>query len=96
MNKPVATFATGIIRKLDRLGRVVVPIEIRRNLDLDSGDCVEITTDGNSVTLKKFELGPKCVVTGKDDGQLIPLLDGKLHLSDEGCRILLREMQTKM
>lgn len=49
--------ATGIIRKLDELGRVVIPKEIRNKLDIEEKDPIEIYLDGNSIILKKFESG---------------------------------------
>lgn len=49
--------STGIIRKLDELGRVVIPKEIRNKLDIEEKDPIEIYIEGNSIILKKFELG---------------------------------------
>ena len=47
--------ATGIVRRIDDLGRVVVPKEIRRNLGLDVNDSMEIYVDGDSIILKKYQ-----------------------------------------
>ena len=47
--------STGIVRKLDELGRVVIPKEIRNKLDIEEKDPIEIFADGNSIVLKKFE-----------------------------------------
>lgn len=46
--------ATGIIRKVDELGRIVLPIELRRSLDIDVKDPIEIYTDGDKIILKKY------------------------------------------
>lgn len=46
--------ATGIIRKVDELGRIVLPIELRRSLDIDVKDPIEIYTDGDKIVLKKY------------------------------------------
>ncbi|MBQ7668996.1 MAG: AbrB/MazE/SpoVT family DNA-binding domain-containing protein [Clostridia bacterium] len=54
--------ATGIVRKVDELGRVVLPIELRRNLNISEKDSLEIYVDGNSVILKKYE--PDCIFCG--------------------------------
>ena len=54
--------STGIIRKVDELGRVVIPIEIRTKLNIAEKDPIEIYVDGYSVILKKFE--PNCVFCG--------------------------------
>ncbi len=45
---------TGIIRRIDELGRVVIPKEIRKNLSIKSGDCIEIYTNEDQVVLKKY------------------------------------------
>jgi len=49
--------ATGILRKVDELGRVVIPIELRRNLDIEEQDSMEIFVDGNKVILQKYQPG---------------------------------------
>ena len=46
--------STGIVRKVDELGRIVLPIEMRRTLDIAERDALEIYVDGSSVILKKF------------------------------------------
>ncbi len=48
---------TGIIRKLDELGRIVIPMEIRKKLDIEQKDPIEIYLDGNSIVLRKYEVG---------------------------------------
>ena len=55
--------ATGIVRKVDGLGRVVLPIELRRTLDISEGDSIEIFVADNTVVLKKHE--PSCVFCGE-------------------------------
>ena len=47
--------ATGIIRKVDELGRIVLPIELRRNLDIAERDELEIYVDGDSIILRKYQ-----------------------------------------
>jgi transcriptional pleiotropic regulator of transition state genes len=54
--------ATGIVRKVDELGRVVIPIELRRTLDINIKDPLEIFTDGDRIILRKYE--PACVFCG--------------------------------
>jgi transcriptional pleiotropic regulator of transition state genes len=55
--------ATGIVRKLDNLGRIVIPIELRRNFDIDIKDSLEIFVEGNTIVLKKYE--PICTFCGE-------------------------------
>ena len=54
--------STGIIRKVDELGRVVIPIELRNTLKIAEKDPIEIFVDGSSIILKKYE--PNCVFCG--------------------------------
>lgn len=54
--------ATGIIRNVDMLGRVTLPIELRRSLDIECGDALEIYTEGAAIVLRKHE--PNCIFCG--------------------------------
>ena len=58
--------STGIIRKVDDLGRIVLPIELRRTLDISAKDMIEICVDGNTVILRKYE--PNCHFCGSNHG----------------------------
>jgi len=57
--------ATGIVRKVDNLGRIVLPIELRRTLNIETKDSIEIYVDGEDVILKKYE--PACTFCGSAD-----------------------------
>ena len=54
--------ATGIVRKVDELGRIVLPIELRRTLDIVERDPLEIFVDGSSIVLTKYQ--PACIFCG--------------------------------
>ena len=54
--------STGIVRKIDMLGRIVLPIELRRHLHIETDDDIEIFVEGNSIVLKKF--CPLCIFCG--------------------------------
>ena len=54
--------STGIVRRVDELGRIVLPIELRRTLDIAEKDSLEIYTDGESIVLQKFQAS--CVFCG--------------------------------
>ena len=54
--------ATGIVRKLDELGRITLPIELRRTLNIDIKDPLEIFVEGEAIILKKYE--PSCIFCG--------------------------------
>ena len=68
----------GIVRKLDELGRVVLPVELRRSLDLEERDSLEIFVDGNKVILQKYQ--PGCTNCGDLD---VVVSVGKTRL----CRV---------
>ena len=48
--------STGIVRKVDELGRVVLPIELRRTLGIEEKDPLEIYMDGPSIVLRKYQV----------------------------------------
>ena len=54
--------STGIVRKVDELGRVVIPIELRNKFGISEKDPLEIYVDGSSIILKKFE--ESCIFCG--------------------------------
>ena len=54
--------STGIIRRVDELGRVVIPIELRNKFGIAEKDPIEIFVDGSNIILKKFE--PNCIFCG--------------------------------
>ena len=58
--------ATGIVRKVDELGRLVIPIEIRRSLRIAEGDPIEIFTENDTIVLKKYN--PGCIFSGDMKG----------------------------
>lgn len=58
--------STGIVRRVDELGRVVLPKELRRILNIDDRDPVEIFTDQDMIILRKYE--PFCIFCTGDDG----------------------------
>lgn len=57
--------STGVVRKVDELGRVVLPIELRRNFDINEKDALEIFVDDNMIILKKYE--PADIFNGSMD-----------------------------
>ena len=56
--------ATGIVRKVDELGRVVIPIELRRTLDIAEKDGLEIFVESDRIILRKHE--STCVFCGSE------------------------------
>ena len=54
--------STGIIRRVDELGRVVIPMEIRNQFNIVEKDPIEIYVEGSCIVLKKYE--PNCIFCG--------------------------------
>lgn len=77
--------STGIIRKIDDLGRIVLPAELRRSLDIGERDTLEIFVEGSAVVLKKYR--PTCVFC--DSTRDISVFRGK-----NICPRCLRELQS--
>jgi len=60
---------TGIVRKIDELGRIVLPSELRKTMEISVGDPVEIFVDGNKIVLKKYQ--PSCIFCGSTDNTIM-------------------------
>ena len=54
--------STGVVRRVDELGRIVIPIELRRTFNISEKDALEIYVDGEQIILKKYE--PACIFCG--------------------------------
>ncbi|GIN74330.1 transition state regulatory protein AbrB [Bacillus sp. J14TS2] len=85
--------STGIVRKVDELGRVVIPIELRRNLDIDIRDSLEIYVDTDRIILKKYKPSMACEITGTVSDENKSFANGKLILSPEGAEQLVKDIQ---
>lgn len=57
--------SSGIVRKVDELGRIVIPIEIRQNMDIKVKDPLEIFLDDGMIILRKYQ--PACIFCGNAD-----------------------------
>lgn len=64
---------TGVVRKIDQLGRIVLPMELRRTMSIDIKDPLEIYVDGESIILRKYQ--PTCIFCG--EGNDLKQLHGK-------------------
>lgn len=58
--------STGMVRKIDELGRIVLPAEIRQSMDIETRDSLEIYTDGERIVLQKYH--PGCIFCSNADG----------------------------
>ncbi|MGI8317343.1 AbrB/MazE/SpoVT family DNA-binding domain-containing protein [Halobacillus mangrovi] len=88
--------STGIVRKVDELGRVVIPIELRRTLGINEKDALEIYVDDDRIVLKKYKPNMTCHVTGEVSDENLKLANGNLVLSKEGAQMLLQEIQSNL
>ncbi|MCT4783849.1 MULTISPECIES: AbrB/MazE/SpoVT family DNA-binding domain-containing protein [Exiguobacterium] len=88
--------STGIVRKVDELGRVVIPIELRRTLGIAEKDALEIYVDNDQIVLKKYKPNMTCQVTGEVSDDNFKLADGKLILSPEGAQRVLVELKNML
>lgn len=78
--------STGIVRNIDELGRLVLPIELRRTFDIDIKDSLEFFVDGEIIILKKYN--PACIFCGNADDKTF--FKGKMI-----CKECLNELETE-
>ncbi|MDO6657476.1 AbrB/MazE/SpoVT family DNA-binding domain-containing protein [Anaerobacillus sp. 1_MG-2023] len=84
--------STGIVRKTDGLGRVVIPIELRKALGIEEKDPIAIFVDDDKIILEKYKSNLACAITGEVSEENKLFGNGKLVLSKEGINILKREL----
>lgn len=85
---------TGIVRKVDPVGRVVIPTEFRNLMDIKISDRVEIFVEKDAIFFKKYTATGSCLVTGEILEENKEVAPG-LILSPKGAEILLKELQFK-
>lgn len=78
--------STGVVRKVDELGRVVIPIELRRTLEIGEKDSLEIFVQGESIILRKYE--PACIFCGN-------AADVEIYKGKRVCKLCLEELAKK-
>ncbi|WP_336992218.1 AbrB/MazE/SpoVT family DNA-binding domain-containing protein [Bacillus toyonensis] len=85
--------ATGVTRKVDELGRVVIPKELRNTLDIKEKSPLEIFIEGEDIILQKYQPDGVCALTGEVSNLNIALANGKITLSPEGAELLIKEIE---
>ena len=65
--------STGVVRKIDELGRIVLPMSLRTTFDIKEKDALEIFTEGNKIILQKYQ--PSCIFCNNADDVI--LFEGK-------------------
>lgn len=88
--------STGIVRRVDELGRVVIPIELRRTLGIKEKDAMEIYVDHDSIVLKKYHTSKTCLITGAESDDNLSLADGKIIIDPEIAKNIMQEIQDKL
>ncbi|MBQ9804920.1 MAG: AbrB/MazE/SpoVT family DNA-binding domain-containing protein [Clostridia bacterium] len=79
--------STGMVRKVDELGRIVLPAEIRQNMDINVRDALEIFTDEGRIILQKYQ--PSCIFCSNADG--IVFFNNK-----RVCSVCLEQIKTQL
>ncbi|GGI18359.1 AbrB/MazE/SpoVT family DNA-binding domain-containing protein [Bacillus sp. JJ664] len=85
--------STGIVRKVDELGRVVIPIELRRTLNITERDTLEIFVEEDRIVLKKYQPNMTCLMTGEISNHNLEIAEGKIVLSKKGAELLKFEIE---
>ena len=78
--------STGIVRKVDELGRIVIPMELRKSFNIAEKDALEIYVEGEEIILKKYE--PACIFCG--EAKNIKVYKGK-----NVCESCLKDLKSK-
>lgn len=86
---------TGIVRRIDELGRVVLPVEMRRVLNINEKDPLEIYTDEENIILTKYAANMACLMTGDITTKNKTYAGGKIVLSPRG-QMLLEDMMAAL
>ncbi|MEB4860804.1 MULTISPECIES: AbrB/MazE/SpoVT family DNA-binding domain-containing protein [Priestia] len=86
--------STGIVRKVDELGRVVIPVELRKVLSIKEKDPIEIFVDGDHIILKNYIPHNKCIITGEISPHNREYAKGVV-LSPRGAEILKQEIECR-
>lgn len=88
--------STGIVRKLDQLGRIVIPKELRSMLNIEIKTPLAILIDGDQIVLEKYQPYKACMVTGESSDENLALANGNIVLSKEGAEALIKELQDRI
>ncbi|MFJ5964552.1 MULTISPECIES: AbrB/MazE/SpoVT family DNA-binding domain-containing protein [unclassified Bacillus (in: firmicutes)] len=84
---------TGIVRRIDSLGRIVLPSEMRKVLNIKEEQLLEIFIEGETIMLKKYDADKSCLLTGQVTKQNKSYGNGNVILSPEGAERLLVELK---
>ncbi|PGZ57868.1 hypothetical protein COE58_24270 [Bacillus cereus] len=83
---------TGINRKITELGGFIIPRELRRTLNINNNDLIEIYKEEDAIILRKYEANMACMITGDVSNGNFSLFDGKIVVSPKGAELLIKEL----
>lgn len=86
----------GVTRKVDELGRIVLPKELRKTLGIAEKDPIEIFVEDEKIILQKYKSYDACAITGDISEKNISLANNKIVLSPEGAELLIKEIQQQL
>ncbi|MEC2077765.1 AbrB/MazE/SpoVT family DNA-binding domain-containing protein [Metabacillus fastidiosus] len=84
--------STGVVRRMDQLGRVVLPKELRKTMNIDEKDPMEILVEKDCIILRKYVPKMECIITGKVSEEN-KVYGGNIILSREGAEELVKELE---
>ncbi|MFE9080807.1 AbrB/MazE/SpoVT family DNA-binding domain-containing protein [Bacillus mobilis] len=88
--------STGVTRKVDELGRIVLPKELRTTLGIAEKDPIEIFVEDEKIILQKYKSYDACAITGDISDRNISLANSQIVLSPEGAKLLIKEIQQQL
>ncbi|WP_088066786.1 AbrB/MazE/SpoVT family DNA-binding domain-containing protein [Gottfriedia luciferensis] len=83
----------GFVRRLDDLGRIVLPKELRKRLNLNISESFEVFVDNQRIILKQYVSNNACMVTGVVDEDNFSFESGKIIVSKAGAKLLIKELE---
>jgi len=87
--------STGIVRKVDHLGRIVLPKELRDTLNYGDKEPLDIFVENDKIILRKHSNEMACEVTGEITDENKRFGNGSIVLSPKGAEILFKELQSQ-
>ncbi|PPA68735.1 AbrB/MazE/SpoVT family DNA-binding domain-containing protein [Jeotgalibacillus proteolyticus] len=86
--------STGVVKKIDPIGRITIPSKLRRAIDVELKDPVELYTEKDIIILKKYEPIHTCIITGEESEKNLKISDDVI-LSPKGASIILEEIRER-
>ncbi|MED4255803.1 AbrB/MazE/SpoVT family DNA-binding domain-containing protein [Priestia megaterium] len=85
--------STGVVKRMDKEGRIVLPKPLRKILELRIDDPIEILLDEQNIVLRKYSPTPACIITGEISEENITFKKDNIALSPKGLKLILEELK---